>query len=292
MTVHTSQISGFLNLDKPPGWTSSDVVSKLRSALQLRKRRIKIGHGGTLDPMATGVLPICVGSATRLSEHLLGSDKGYLLTARLGVATDTYDAEGQEIERLDFSAITRVQVENVLTEFEGEIDQVPPMFSAIKRDGQPLYKLARQGKNVERQARRVRLHSWSLTAWNLPDFELRIECGSGFYVRSLVNDLGARVGCGAHLTSLRRERVGEFDASNAVSIDDVIADATDDLWVRNLVKPDHAVKHLDAIALDGNETEAFLHGRSLQADDLGAYADGVQLRMYSASGRTARIGDL
>ena len=284
MTEYVAPLSGFLNLDKPAGWTSSDVVSKLRSTFQLRKRRIKIGHGGTLDPLATGVLPICMGSATRLSEFLLGSDKTYLVSARLGVATDTYDSEGRITETQDYRSITQSQVESALSEFNGEFDQVPPMFSAIKRDGQPLYKLARQGKSVERAARRVRLRSWELISWKLPDFDMRIECGSGFYVRSLVHDVGKRVRCGSHMTSLRRERVGEFDIADSVSIQDLVAAATDDLWARYLLKPDHVLNHLDALTLDTSNASAFLHGRPVSVSGHHCYVDAEQVRVHAATG--------
>ena len=237
-------VSGFLNIDKPSGWTSSDVVAKIRAAFGLRKRRIKVGHGGTLDPMATGVLPICIGGATRLAQFVLGGDKVYQMSARLGGETDTYDSEGRTIAIRDFQKVTKKDVVATISGFVGEIDQVPPMYSAIKKDGQPLYKLARQGRTVDREPRRVTISSLTLTAWDTPDFDLHIECGSGFYARSLAHDIGTRLGCGAHMTALRRIRAGEFRVTDSVSLEQLISAAADDLWLRFLSKPDVVLQSL------------------------------------------------
>lgn len=284
MGIQTSPIAGFLNVDKPDGWTSSDVVAKLRSTFQLRRQGVKIGHGGTLDPLATGVLPICVGYATRLSEFLLSSDKTYLMTACLGTSTDTYDSEGRITEQMPCDTARLEDLQSCLAEFHGEIDQVPPMFSAIKRDGQPLYKLARQGKNVAREPRRVNVESVTLTAWELPYFSLRIECGSGFYARSLAHDIGQNLGYGAHMTSLRREKAGEFNIEDAVSIETLIAETEDDSWARHLLKPDYVLKRFDAVVLDLNATEAFLHGREVHIDRPTRELGIAQVRVYAGSG--------
>ena len=256
-------ISGFLNVDKPSEWTSSDVVAKLRSVFQIRQRGLKIGHGGTLDPIATGVLPICIGGATRLSEFLLSATKSYLMTARLGISTDTYDSEGTETDRGDYSTVKSSELISVMLEFRGEIDQVPPMYSAIKKDGQPLYKLARQGKTIAREPRKVTVHKLELTAWAPPYFTLKIDCGSGFYARSLANDVGQRLGCGAHMTSLRRTRAGNFKISDSRSLNTLISCAAADLWTRYLINPDHVLQHLPAITLDEAEIADFSHGRMI-----------------------------
>lgn len=281
MTIQTAPITGFLNVDKPQGWTSSDVVVKLRSALQLRKRRIKIGHGGTLDPLATGVLPICVGYATRLSEYLLSSDKTYLMSAKLGVTTDTYDSEGEITETSDYAGVSRCRFKSIVDGFVGEIDQTPPMFSAIKKDGQPLYKLARQGKSIHRPPRRINIDSLTLTEWNLPHFSLRIQCGSGFYARSLAHDIGQSLGCGAHMTSLRRERAGEFRIEDAISIDALIAEADGDAWSRHLQKPDTVLKMFGAIILSGDQVSDFRHGHEIPAPHQSELKQEKLVRIYS-----------
>lgn len=283
-------ISGFLNVDKPSGWTSSDVVAKIRSAFGLRKRRIKVGHGGTLDPLATGVLPICVGSATRLAEFVLGGDKAYQMSARLGVDTDTYDSEGSTVAIRDFQQITRNDVLGAISRFIGEIYQIPPMFSAIKRDGQPLYKLARQGRTVSRDPRRVTVASLTLTSWDPPDFGLHIECGSGFYARSLANDIGDFLDCGAHMTALRRIRSGEFQIADSVSLERLICSAAADSWLRFLMKPDIVLKSLNVAELDEVESAAFLHGQAVRRAD--SYGTGVKnlMRVYSNDGGFLGLG--
>ena len=294
MNEPQSSISGFLNVDKPSGWTSSDVVTKLRSVFGLRKRRLKIGHGGTLDPMATGVLPICIGRATRLSSFILSGDKTYLMSARLGVATDTYDSEGKVTASHDCCRVTPNDVNSVLPEFLGEFDQIPPIYSAIKRDGQPLYKIARQGKTIALEPRRVFVRSLELTAWEPPEFRLRIHCGSGFYARSLAHDLGKRLGCGAHMTGLRRERAGVFNIRDSLPLDSLIAATCKDSWTRNLLKPDHVLKHLSAIVLDSPQTDAFLHGRQVHEVDAPIQTEDTPLRVYARNGQflgLAQTGD-
>ena len=286
----THSISGFLNVDKPSGWTSSDVVAKLRSAFRLRQRGLKIGHGGTLDPMATGVLPICIGGATRLSEFVLTGSKSYLMSAMLGVSTDTYDSEGAETQRQDYSTVKSTDLVWVMLEFRGEIDQVPPIYSAIKKDGQPLYKLARKGKTVALEPRKVEVHKLELTAWDPPHFSLKIDCGSGFYARSLANDVGQRVGCGAHMTSLRRTRAGDFDIAESLSLDTLIACAADDSWTRHLLKPDHVLRRLPKVTLDEAETAAFSHGRVIERILANWESNQVQIRVYGDNGTFIGLG--
>lgn len=286
----THSISGFLNVDKPIDWTSSDVVAKLRSAFRLRQRGLKIGHGGTLDPLATGVLPICVGRTTRLSKFVLTGNKSYLMSAMLGVSTDTYDSEGTETHRQDYSTVKSTDLVSIMPEFRGEIDQVPPMYSAIKRDGQPLYKLARKGKTIAREPRKVQVHKLELTTWDPPHFSLKIDCGSGFYARSLANDVGQRLGCGAHMTSLRRTRSGDFHIADSRSFDSLIACAADDLWTRHLLKPDHVLKQFPAITLDDAESVDFLHGRVIQRIFTNRETSKSRIRVYGKSGEFVGLG--
>ena len=290
MNEQRRSISGFLNVDKPSGWTSFDVVAKLRSAFALKQRGLKIGHGGTLDPLATGVLPVCIGSATRLSAFVLAGDKTYRMSARLGVETDTYDSEGATVGSRDFDHVTLSGMESTVSEFIGEIDQVPPMYSAIKKDGIPLYKLARQGKSVHREPRRVHVAEIELTAWQLPIFDLHIACGSGFYARSLAHDIGKRLCCGAHMTSLRRERAGEFRIADSSSLADLLAAAEDDAWIRNLIQPDYVLKHLVPTVLDDEAAMSFVRGQAVRYDFEHSIEDDRRVRVYSEGGSLLGLG--
>ena len=278
-------ISGFLNVDKPAGWTSSDVVVKLRSAFGLRQRKIKIGHCGTLDPMATGVLPICVGSATRLSEFVLGGTKTYVMSAKLGVETDTYDSDGEAVATRRADHITEDDLRAAIDRFVGDIEQVPPMYSAIKRDGKPLYKLARQGKTVTRDARKVHVSVLELTSWEPPAFTVRIECGSGFYARSLAHDIGNHLGCGSHMTALRREQAADFDIADAIPLDSLLTESENDAWCRFLVGPDHVLSGLDVQVLDDTEARSFLHGQPVHAGRISTDGNDQRVRVYSKQGR-------
>jgi tRNA pseudouridine55 synthase len=208
-------MNGVVVVDKPRGVTSFDVVAATRRALGVRR----VGHAGTLDPLATGVLPVCVGDATKLVPFLMGGDKEYEAEARLGITTDTLDAEGQVTSERDPAGIDRADVEAALQAFRGAILQRPPMHSALRVNGQRLYDLARQGIEVERVERPIMVHSLTLTAFANPTLSLHIRCGKGTYVRSLVADLGAALGVGAHMTALRRTRVGAFTLATAVTPD-------------------------------------------------------------------------
>ena len=202
----------------------------------------------------------------------------------LGISTDTYDSEGTETKRQDYSSMKCIDLVSVLSEFQGEIDQVPPMYSAIKKNGQPLYKLARQGKTIPREPRKIEVHGLELTAWHPPYFTLKIDCGSGFYARSLANDIGQRLGCGAHMTSLRRTRAGAFHIADSRSLDTLIACAADDAWTRHLLKPDHVLKQLPAIKLDNAETVAFSHGRVIEGIPTDWETIKAQIRIYGNNG--------
>ena len=197
-----------VNLDKPAGLTS-------RTAMVLAQRALgakRAGHAGTLDPLATGVLLVCLDEATKISGYLLDLEKEYTATLKLGERTDTLDAEGTVVERVEDFSVTESQVEKVLEKFRGGIEQVPPMYSALKRSGTPLYKLARKGITVERPPRKVRISELELTGFAPPLLELRITCSKGTYIRTLADDIGADLGMGAHVTALRRLRIGHFRA--------------------------------------------------------------------------------
>jgi tRNA pseudouridine55 synthase len=207
-------MNGVIVVDKPGGLTSFDVVARVRRALGERR----VGHTGTLDPMATGVLPVCVGEATKLVPFLMSGDKEYDAEALLGVTTDTLDATGKVLATVDAGAVTREALQALLPRFTGTIQQRPPMHSALRVDGKRLYELARQGLEVEREARPVVVHAIDLLAVELPRFRLRVRCGKGTYIRSLAADMGEALGVGAHLTALRRTRVGAFTLADAVPL--------------------------------------------------------------------------
>jgi tRNA pseudouridine55 synthase len=209
------EISGILVIDKPPGLTSNDAVQRVKRLFDASK----VGHTGALDPLATGVLPLCFGDATRFSQYLLDSDKRYWTRIRLGVATDTGDAEGTIVATRPVGNMDAVALEAALDGFRGEIEQVPSMFSAIKHHGQPLYKLARQGIEVERSSRAVTIHSNTLVALAGEELELEIHCSKGTYVRTLAEDLGSVLGCGAHVVALRRLGAGPYGEADAITIE-------------------------------------------------------------------------
>jgi len=209
-------MNGVLIIDKSAGPTSHDVVASVRKVLRMKK----VGHTGTLDPAATGVLPIVLGKATKLSRYLVGCDKSYRGMICLGVTTDTLDAVGQVLEEKPVD-VTEEQVEAVLEKFRGDIKQVPPMYSAKKIDGKKLYELARQGVEVEREAKDVRIDELKLISFDGTNIEVDVTCTSGTYIRVLALDIGEALGCGGHLSALRRTRVGNFDLSSAITIDDL-----------------------------------------------------------------------
>jgi tRNA pseudouridine55 synthase len=206
---------GILNVDKPAGWTSHDVVAFVRRVLDVRR----VGHAGTLDPFATGVLLICVGHATRVAEYLTASDKTYHAVAELGVTTDTYDIDGPVQSRAPVPPLSEEDLREALGAFQGEIEQRPPVYSAIKHHGVPAHRLARRGEPVELPSRTVRIHEIGLLEWRSPHLAFRVTCDAGTYIRSIAHDLGAQLGCGATLVALTRTRSGPFRVEDAVTPD-------------------------------------------------------------------------
>jgi len=231
-------IEGVLNIDKPDGITSHDVIYQIRRVAGLRR----VGHAGTLDPLATGVLLVCLGRATRLVEYLVGQPKTYEAAIRLGQSTNTYDAEGDVVAERPLT-FTPTDVTHALAQFRGDIEQVPPMYSAIKKDGQPLYKLARRGEKVELEPRPVTIYELDMLAFEPPILKLRVTCSSGTYIRSLAHDLGEVLGCGGHITALRRTAVGNFSLDTAVPL----AHLTPENVNTYLLPMDTAVTHLPRI---------------------------------------------
>lgn len=208
-------MNGFLVIDKPQGVTSFDVVRTIRRALKVRR----VGHCGTLDPMATGVLPIAIGEATRLVEFVMDGKKVYRGTLKLGETTDTQDAEGTILARGSIDGIDRPRIEGVIATLLGSIQQLPPMYSALKRDGVPLYELARKGIEVERALRSIEIYRFELCSVDLPFVTFEVTCSKGTYVRTLAHDLGIRLGCGAHLIALRRLQSGAFTEAEAIPLE-------------------------------------------------------------------------
>lgn len=210
-------LDGVLLIDKEPGMTSHDVVAMVRKRLNTKK----VGHCGTLDPLATGLLLVVLGKATKIQDLLMAEDKEYLGTMKLGETTDSQDSDGEILETKLVPELSSDEIEKAFLHFKGDFYQTPPMVSAIKKDGVPLYKLARQGKTVEREPRFVHVFTHEVRSIELPKIEFRVVCSKGFYVRTYAHDIGELLGCGAHLTSLRRSKSGRFSVDNAITVDDL-----------------------------------------------------------------------
>ena len=275
----------FLVVDKPAGLTSHDLVARVRRATGVRR----VGHAGTLDPMATGVVVVAVGGVTRLIRYIQDQDKEYEATALFGVATDTLDAEGEEIDRTPMT-VTRAELEEIGRRFIGEIHQIPPMVSALKRDGVRLYELARRGVEVEREARPVvvrQLEFLSVSDDEYPSVTFRVVCGKGTYVRSLADDIARAAGGFAHLTALRRTRIGPFPVAHAIGVDAL------ESWTDHLIPPVDALSFLPALEVDAETAKMVGNGRPIPVGSedgsirvLGP--DGALLAVYSCADGTGR----
>jgi tRNA pseudouridine55 synthase len=250
-------LDGVLLLDKPVGLSSNDALIRAKRMLNAKKA----GHTGTLDPFATGLLPLCFGEATKFSQDLLEADKTYETVVHLGVRTSTGDTEGEVLEQREV-AVTREQIDAVLERFRGEIDQVPPMHSALKRDGKPLYEYARQGITLERQARRVTIHALELLAYEPPYLRLRVTCSKGTYIRVLGEDIGAALGCGGHLQMLRRTEVGNLKLDGCVTLEQ-LAETDETRRVDMLAPVDALLSSFPAVSLPEELAKRFLHGQRL-----------------------------
>lgn len=266
-------VEGVLNIDKPLGLTSHDVVARVRRLAGTRR----VGHAGTLDPLATGVLVVCVGRATRLVEYVVGQEKGYTAVVRLGVATNTYDAEGEVTAEAPLpEGLDVAMLETHLAVFRGEIEQVPPLYSAIKKNGQPLYKLARRGETVALAARPVSVYALELVAWEPPLLRLAVRCGAGTYIRSLAHDLGVSLGCGGHLAGLRRTAVGRFALDGAVELDRLTVENVGE----HAQAMDAAVAHLPCLAVTAEQAADLRYGRFIEHEHLPE----VVARAYAPAG--------
>jgi tRNA pseudouridine55 synthase len=269
-------INGILLLDKPIDCTSNFILQRVKYLLQAKKA----GHTGSLDPLATGMLPICFGEATKFSEFLLCSDKCYEVTGHLGVTTNTGDAQGEVLTRTDFSGISEENLNEIIADFVGGIEQIPPMYSALKHNGQCLYKYARSGIDIERKARKVNIYSIELLNFHTNTFKLRVVCSKGTYIRTLIEDIGARLGVGAHVTQLRRLYTSGFETSQMFSCADLQNMHQEDLK-KILLPIDLAVQHLPRLGIQSSDAKDLFHGKVVDNLNLSSYSDGI-FRLYDS----------
>lgn len=276
------RVDGVLLLDKPQGLTSNAALQKARWLYNAAKA----GHTGTLDPLATGLLPLCFGEATKFAGELLDADKTYVAGVQLGTTTDTADAEGRVLETRPVE-VTEAQVRELLQRFVGESEQIPPMHSALKRDGKPLYEYARAGIEVERKPRRIVIHEIALLAWNETRFDIEVSCSKGTYIRTLAADIGAALGCGAHLDALRRTRIGTLRIDDAVSLAvlEALAPALRD---ERLAPADALLAALPAVELKDSDTGRIQHGQGVSWSG----APHRRCRLYAAAGRFLGLGEV
>ena len=274
-------MNGIVIIDKPEGWTSHDVVGKLRGIL----REKRIGHGGTLDPMATGVLPVFVGRATRAVEFCENAVKEYVAHLRLGVITDTQDTTGNVLEQREHS-VTEDDLLKILPEFMGKQSQIPPMYSAVKIQGKKLYELARKGVEVERKPREITIHSLSVIGKCDGDYILRVVCSKGTYIRTLCNDIGEKLGCGGCMSYLRRTAAGIYSLSDTVTIEQV-QKAKEDGTLENLLRPvDSVFAEYPAVTITGKAVSMCLNGNSFKMENT---EDGTY-RVYDGEGAFLMVG--
>lgn len=280
-------MDGVLVLDKPVGPSSHDMVALARRALRQRE----VGHAGTLDPLASGVLVLCLGKATRLSEYLLGEDKTYEATLRLGQRTTTDDAEGEVTAEHPVPPLTDADLRALEVRFSGVIEQIPPQFSAIKRAGQRAYALARQGQVVALEPRVVTIHALRLARGESPEqLRLWVRCSAGTYIRALARDLGEALGCGAHLTALRRTQSGAFTLEDAVAPAQLEAAAAQGRAAELILPPERALADWHAVYLDAERSRKLCHGQRLYFPDLDL-SPGARVRAHDADGRLLAVAE-
>lgn len=279
--AHTS---GFLNIDKPPGWTSHDVVARVRRIVGERR----VGHAGTLDPAATGVLPIAVGHATKLLPYLEESDKTYVAAVRLGVETDSGDRDGRLIATSSPDDVHIEDVKRILSRVVGPQDQVPPMHSAIRIGGRHLYELARKGETVDVPARRIHIHECDLVSWEPPEATIRVVCSKGTYIRSLARDIGVKLGCGAMLANLVRVRAGPFHLASSMSIHNLEANLRRYGWEYIALHPDFVIQGQDVVILTVDEEQRWFNGQEIRR----RAGRGGDVRVHDASGMWIGVGTI
>jgi tRNA pseudouridine55 synthase len=285
-------MDGFLNINKPAGWTSHDVVARLRKVLGTDLKsvpsRLKIGHTGTLDPAATGVLPICLGKATKLARFLTETDKEYRAVMRLGETTDTQDATGKILSRRPIEDVTEDRIREILALFRGAIRQIPPMYSAVKVEGQRLYKAARAGREVDRAPRTIVIHRLELVQIEGPDVTLEVSCSKGTYIRTLCADIGERLGPGAHLHRLERTRSGPFRLEDAATLSEVEAAVKAGRIQERILPAGEVLKDFPSMSVTGHGARLLMHGTPIGLQAVGRlpkeFKTGQPVLVYNASG--------
>ncbi|MBN1644357.1 MAG: tRNA pseudouridine(55) synthase TruB [Dehalococcoidales bacterium] len=279
-------MNGILNIDKPAGRTSFSIVAMVKRLTGEKH----VGHAGTLDPMARGVLPVCLGQATRLVEYLMSTTKAYRAEIEFGIVTDTYDSEGEITHRNDASGVTLERLKTALDSFRGVITQIPPMYSAVKQKGRPLYQLARAGVKVERKGRIAVIQSLELKDWRLPVATIEVICGKGTYIRSLAHDLGQGLGCGAVLKSLVRLRCGVFSIDSAVSVEDFEEACESGYWESLLYPMDSVLTNMGVVIVDEEKAQLVRNGSSLMFEvDVSSETENGYRRAYTRDGNLLGI---
>ena len=276
-------LHGILVINKEVGWTSHDVVARVRRIVGERK----VGHTGTLDPAATGVLPVCIGAATKVIEYLQDEGKTYYAEVVLGVATDTDDLEGQIVAEAAVPEVTVDDLDRALAPFRGEIEQIPPMYAAIKVGGRKLYEIARAGETIERAPRRVRIDTLAVLGWEPPVLRLLVDCGKGTYIRALARDLGAALGCGAYLQRLVRLRTGPFFLDQALTLGELAEEFAETPWPELALHPDAALLDWPVLVLDEVAALAWQQGKDIRLGHGGA---DEHCRAYSTQGDWLGLG--
>lgn len=278
-------MDGILNINKATGMTSHDVVASIRRLLKQKR----VGHAGTLDPAASGVLPICIGKGTRVAEYLSDSGKAYRAEIVFGVETDTYDSEGAVVRTASAADLTRAQIEQVLQRFTGQQMQAPPRYSAIKQQGQPAYKLARAGEDITLEPRPITIYRLEVIDWLAPRLTLAVECSKGTYIRSLAHDIGEQLGCGAYLAALVRTRSGPFSLAESITLEQLagaIAGDNGQRVARFLYPLDFALQQYPALRLDAATVEQVLHGNAFACAE---HTHAGLARVYDSTGRLLAI---
>ncbi len=278
-----NDVDGILLLDKPLGRTSNSALQKVRYLFNAKKA----GHTGSLDPLATGVLPICFGQASKVTSLLLDSNKRYLCTLELGSTTTSGDKEGDILETREIAPFDESDIETILSRFRGEIKQIPPMYSALKHNGQPLYKLARQGIEIKRKEREVTIHELKLVDYTNNTITLDVMCSKGTYIRTLAQDIGERLGCGAHLSMLRRNEVEPFDCSKLYTIEDIEALAKVNDLDNTLLTIDSVLQDYPSLTLADEETTRIKHGLKVSRRDI---PNSQLIRLYDSHNIFIGIG--
>jgi tRNA pseudouridine55 synthase len=278
-------VDGVLTIKKEADWTSHDVVAKVRRLLG----GVKVGHAGTLDPAATGVLPVLIGQGTRIAEYLIEWDKEYRAVLRLGERTDTQDATGTVLTRHSVDSVTPGAIHEVVGRFRGSIEQIPPMYSAVKVGGVPLYKSARAGKTIARDARTIVIHTLGVEAIEGRDVTLRIVCSKGTYVRTLCADIGDALGVGGHMLTLERRRVGPLTIDHALTIEDVVTRHAVGRLGDDLLSMDRALDHMGIVVVDERTADRVRHGVPVSPSEILRWVDAVDTRR--GSHKSVRIHD-